>query len=758
MDAGVWLLVALGLPFALAASSPLMEVARARSSAAAGAGAGAAAFVLLLLAWRDGGTFTLSYPWIPSASIAFTLRLDPLALLFALLITGVGAAIFAYAYAYMEGEEGLHRFFAYLSLFMGSMLGIALAADLILLFLFWELTTLSSFLLIGFHTDEEESSGAALKALVITGVGGIALLVAFLGMGAAVGTFDLAAVLSSPEALRASPVFLPILILFMGAVATKSAQFPLHIWLPDAMVAPTPVSAYLHSAAMVKAGVYLAIRFLPALASPEWEASLIPLGMATMVVGGLLALRAVDLKRILAYSTVSQLGLLASAFGFASVSGQEAGLFHLLNHALFKASLFLVAGGVTAVTGIKDIRGLGGLRRGMPLTATACALAVLSMAGIPPLGGFLSKEIFFEAALDHGAPWAIATAIGGGALTFAYSLNFFSRVFLGSPKGGETRERASLALPALILASLTLALGIYPPLAAPLVEAALHSPYPVTFSPSLLKLHLEPLLLSGASVALGLALLWRYGAAARAVEGAVKGLGPLTFDGAYRAFIQSIRGLCRGAAVRVQNGSLRRYSLFMLLAVLVPLLIRLPPPIPELPLPQDPRELVLAAILLAMVAFAALAAFLRDTLHAVLSLSGMGFLLATAFMLLNAPDLAMTQILVEMVFLVMFLVVLHRIPARAVQPPRHRGPLDGAIAIAMVVGVTYLVTFSFAVFYYPSVALFYLRPELVEVTGGNNVVNVIITDFRAFDTLGETTVVGLAALAVYTLLRRWRDE
>jgi multicomponent Na+:H+ antiporter subunit A len=757
MDNGIGLVAALLIPFFASALSPLAQRWRPRAGALLGAVAGTASLTLLVAAWLTGSArFEVS--WIPVAGASLVLRLDALGALFAFLVTGIGAAIFLYAYTYMADAEGLGRFYAYLALFMGAMLGIALAGDLLALFVFWEITTLCSFLLIGFYDRDPAAVRSAFKALLLTGAGGIALLVAFLGMASVAGSFGLEAVLAAGDALRSDALYVPILLLFAIGVAAKSAQFPLHIWLPDAMVAPTPVSAYLHSAAMVKAGIYLLARFLPGLVSSAWETVLVPLGFATILVGGVLAIHAVDLKRILAYGTISQLGLLASAFGFAGGLGQEAGIFHLLNHALFKASLFLVAGAVTSATGLADIRELGGLRRRAPVTAVACALAVLSMAGIPPLGGFLSKELYLEAALHAGLGWAVlATAAGG--LTVAYSVSFFVRIFLGPPRGDSTdRESLGLALPALVLAAGSLLLGLGPELARPLVEGAIVVPAGVAFGPSLLRPHLEPLAMSAASIGLGALIVWRYGEAASAIGSLLRRVRWITVDAAYDRAVEGMRTGARRVALFLQNGALRRYTGLLIAFALIVLLA--PAPIPEIEVPplEDLGAVVFTILLLLMVVFAILATFVPDTLHAILSLSGMGFLLAISFMLLHAPDLAMTQILVEMVFLVMFLVVLYRIPKHAVQAPRARRNVDIAIAVGLAIGVTYVVSLSVSAFYYPSIAEFFLDPTLVDRTGGRNVVNVIITDFRAFDTLAETAVVALSALGVYTLLRRWKGE
>ena len=761
VDVGLWLLIALSLPFLFAASAPLLRRLGPRVPGWAALGAGVASFVILLVLWLVVGEVRFDLPWIPSAGIAFTLRLDPLSLLFGLIVTGMGALIFGYSATYMARERVAGPFYVYMGLFMGAMLGLVLSGDLILLFLFWELTTISSFLLIGLEKGEKRSTDAALKALLLTGSGGIALLLAFLALGSVVGSFDLEQVLGAGDQVVTSSLYVPILLLFVVAVLAKSAQFPFHIWLPDAMVAPTPVSAYLHSAAMVKAGIFLLALFLPLLASDLWVLVLLPLGIGTMILGGLQAIRATDLKRILAYSTISQLGLLASSFALATVLGQGAGLVHTLNHAVMKGALFLVAGAVIYATGMNDIRELGGLRRSMPLTAIACGLAALSLAGIPPLGGFLSKEAFFEATWETGLLWVVVLGVIGGGLTFAYAWNFFSRLFLGPQRSGVTEPKA-LAIPALILGALALTLGLFPGLVTGLIAGTL--PPGEVFAPSLLVWNLPATVMSLLSALLGLLLLWRSAESQALLQRVGRGLRRGTPNRAYGAFMGGVQGAGQRVALGIQNGSLGRYSLVLFLGVAAALLLPLIPllgapllidTVVTLPGPASLRIAVLAIVLVAMIVFAVLAAVLRTTLHAVLSLSGMGFLLAMTFMLLNAPDLAMTQVLVELVFLVIFLIVIYKLPLRAIKPSRRRRASDLLLALGILIGITAVVNPSLATFD-SSVAEFYLEPNLVNETGGTNVVNVVITDFRAFDTLGEIAVIALASLGLYTLFRRRR--
>ncbi|MFQ5986298.1 MAG: proton-conducting transporter membrane subunit, partial [Thermoplasmata archaeon] len=650
MDVGLWLLIALSLPFLLGPLVPLLRRLGPRAPGWAGLAVGAASFALLAVLWTLVGEVLVVLPWIPSAGITFSLRLDSLSLLFGLLVTGIGALIFAYSAAFMAGERVAGPFYLYMALFMGSMLGLVLAGDLILLFLFWELTTISSFLLIGLEKRDKRSTDAALKALLLTGLGGIALLLSFLAIGFVVGSFSLEVVLGAGSDVMSSGLYVPILLLFIVAVLAKSAQFPFHIWLPDAMVAPTPVSAYLHSAAMVKAGIFLLARLFPVLGSEIWIAVLLALGIGTMILGGLQAIRATDLKRILAFSTISQLGLLATSFALAPVLGPGAGLLHTVNHAVMKGGLFLVAGTVIYATRMNDIRELGGLRFGMPITAVACGLVAFSLAGIPPLGGFLSKEAVFDATWEAGPLWASVLIVIGGGLTFAYAWNFFARLFLG-PKRTEVTEPLALAIPALVLGGLALTLGLFPGLVTGVINGTL-SPGEV-FAPSLLSVSAPAAIMSLLSALLGVLLTWRYAGSQALLQRVARGLRRATPSRAYAVFIGGVQGAGQRAALAIQNGSLRRYSLVLLLAVAAALLVPLIPllgapllipTVVTFPGPDSITTMALAIVLVAMIVFAVLAALLRATLHAVLSLSGMGFLLAMAFMLLNAPDLAMTQV------------------------------------------------------------------------------------------------------------------
>jgi multicomponent Na+:H+ antiporter subunit A len=404
-------------------------------------------------------------PWAPNLDIDFSLRVDGLGLLFALLISGIGTLVTIYANGYLKGDQRLNRFFAWLLAFMASMLGVVLSDNLILLFIFWELTSLTSFLLIGFYHDEEASRAAALQALIVTSLGGLVMLAGLVLLGQVAGTYEISALLDRGNAVRSSSLYTPILILILIGAFTKSAQFPFHFWLPNAMQAPAPVSAYLHSATMVKAGIYLLARLSPVLGgTQEWLFLVGGIGAATMLAGGFLAIIQTDLKRLLAYSTVSALGMIVHLIGLGSPLAVKAAMVLLVAHALYKGALFLVAGSVDHETGCRDVTRLGGLRGAMPVTAVAGGLAGLSMAGLPPALGFISKELFYETGLEFGA-W-----LTGAALLAAVFTIYVAGVVGVEPFWGNKQEtpkkahEASLALwlGPLLLSCLGLFFGLFP--------------------------------------------------------------------------------------------------------------------------------------------------------------------------------------------------------------------------------------------------------------------------------------------------------
>jgi multicomponent Na+:H+ antiporter subunit A len=780
------------LPFVGALLVPLaVRVAAER----AGYAAAAVALVCLGLVtdlWRRGVHGTVSAEWIPTLDVAFALHVDGLALLISFLASGVGVLVFTYSAGYMHGEPGLAKYYAVLLAFMGSMLGVALAGDLVALFVFWELTSITSFLLIGHYSDRDSSVRAARKSLVITVAGGLFMLVGFLLLAWAAGqggepTYVIAALVDRAPELRATlgdvGLFVPTLLLVAVGAATKSAQVPAHIWLPDAMEAPTPVSAFLHSATMVKAGVYLVGRlrplFLPAEASlvGAWTLVLAALGLLTMTVCAVLAVQATDIKELLAYSTASHLGLIVAGFGFAEAAGAEAGAFHVLNHAAFKAALFLVAGIVAHEAGTRRIAELSGLRHDLPITAAVATVACLSMAGLPPFAGFYSKEFLFDAAYETahavgGAAWLFpVVAVVGSVFTFLYSIRFAALFYGDRPDalGTVHSPPAAMLAPAVLLGGLVLAVTAAP---QAFVDGLIGSTYGATvpgeaggFSvPAPTKLS-PPLVMSAITIAAGAVSYRGYGRLHDGLGGLLAARPALRANYWYDGAMASLPWLSIRTTPAVQTGLLRSYASMAVGATAVLALAGYVAAGVALPVPPGLGPGVTAAMaVVAVVAAVAAVAVVRAPSHVagVLTLSILGSMLAVLYVLVDAPDLALTQLVVETLVLVLFLLVLHRLPAFYGEIGTARAVRDGALSL--VVGATVAATVLVTTAADPNDVLATTLseraglpaehgPVLVDWGGGGNVVNVVLVDFRGIDTLGEITVVAVAALAVLTLIR-----
>ncbi len=771
---------AIALPFAAAIATPLVYRVFDERTGYAAALVALASFGLLATQLGDSGTVALS--WVPSLGVALRFTVDGWALLFALLASGVGVLVFTYSAAYMHGEESLPRYYAALLAFMGSILGVALAADLVAIFLFWELTSLASFVLIGHHTADVESRYSARMAMLVTVGGGLCLLAGLLVLSLAAGqalgtpTFDLATMLAEREAVRAAlretGLFVPVLVLFAVAAAAKSAQVPLHFWLPNAMVAPTPVSAFLHSATMVKVGVYFVGRIRPLFEGPEWTLLFATLGLTTMVVGALLAVASTDTKELLAYSTASHLGLMVAGFGFGVAAGGEAGAFHLLNHALFKAPLFLVAGIVAHEAGTRSLDSLGGLRRELPVTAAITVVAALSMAGIPPFGGFYSKELLFEASYEvaheaGGLFWLYpAAATFASVFTVVYSLQFLG-VFFGerrAPQKEVPRPSAVLVAPPAVLAVGVAVVSVYPQFAVDLIvqgaveatargapELGVHLPDHVT----------PPVVMSGIAVVGGVAT---YPAADRvrgAIDAVLRSPAPVEPSDWYRRALAATEGAGGWLGSFVHNGLVRTYVTWVLATTSALVLVGYAatgaslPPVDGLGVP------LVVAIVLLIGALAGLAIPTAPShVAGVLTLSILGFMVAIFYIVASAPDLALTQLVVETLVLLIFLLVLQRLPT--FYTDLRRSVVARDVALSLVVGAT---AFASVLLVAPeptdpltAVARYYVE-QAVPGGGGTNVVNVVLVDFRGFDTLGELFVVSVAAIAVVVLVTmRTRGE
>ncbi|MEF2280235.1 hydrogen gas-evolving membrane-bound hydrogenase subunit E [Deinococcus sp. YIM 134068] len=689
--------------------------------------------------------------WVPTLDLALAFRGDGFSLLFALLIGVIGALASLYSVAYLSERERFGRFYAYLLLFGGSMLGLVLSDNLVALFGFWEMTSVTSFLLIGLWHTRSAARDGAVKAFLVSVIGGLALLAAVALIGIAGGSTSLSGL--DVDALRASPLFTPALLLTLLAAFTKSAQLPFHLWLPTAMEAPTPVSAFLHSATMVKAGVVLVAKFgLLFGSSALWSGIIVPVGLATLVWGSWLALRQTDLKALLAYSTVSQLGLLMSLYGLADAEGRFAATAHLLNHAAFKAALFFVVGIVDHETGTRELPMLGGLRRVLPLTFAAALLAALSMAGLPPLGGFISKELFYEGMLHHG-PLFLAVAVLGSALTFAYSFRLL-RVFWGPlrhPEDARPHEAPpGLTVPAGLLALTALVFGLLPGTAEALTRTAQGALNFAEYGGHLQLWHgVTPALLATLLTwGLGGLLVWQAGR----VGDLQRRLTPRTnANTVYYALVDGTNIVASRLIARTQGLALPDQLRIMLVAAGLITgygVWRAPQVFHAIGTP--PLALLPTAALLVAGAVGVLLARSRLTAVVVTGLTGFGS--AAAFLGLRAPDLALTQLLVEAVTVILFLLAFRFLPgSRDLPRTRWRYGLDVGLAASAGVGATLLVLASVR-FLAPPISPYYLENSY-RLGGGKNVVNVILVDFRGFDTLGEITVVGMVALAVLGLVR-----
>jgi multicomponent K+:H+ antiporter subunit A len=712
----------------------------------------------------DGATVVQSWPWIPSLGLNASFRLDGFALLFALLILVIGALVVLYARYYLAPEDSQERFYGLLLLFMGAMLGVVLAENLLLLVTFWELTSLSSFLLIGFWRHQADARRGARLALMITGAGGLALLAGVLLLGHVVGSFELTQVLASGPLIKAHPLYETILVLVLLGAFTKSAQFPFHFWLPHAMAAPTPVSAYLHSATMVKAGIFLLGRLFPALAGTEvWFFVVSGAGLATQLFASYVALFRHDLKGLLAYSTVSHLGLVTLLFGLGTPLGEIAAVFHIINHAVFKASLFMAAGIIDHETGTRDMRRLSGLARYMPWTAALATIAAGAMAGVPLLNGFLSKEMFFAETFQVQwlGPWywimPVAATLAG-IFTVAYSTRFVHDVFFGPAPQGLPKVPHEpprwMKVPVEILVGLCLLVGLTPAITVdPLLRAAagavLQGPLP-EYSLKLWHGFNLPLLMSVVALCGGVLVYFT-----RRNRFDLHGYQQRSVDGrtiSEQAVSNAVLG-ARWLVDRVANHSLQRYVLLLVVAALAlgfagarGLTLTGTAALT----PADGLSVLMTAAL-ALTAIAAAVLHARRLLALVL-VGVVGLAVSLAFVRLSAPDLALTQLLVEIVTVLLLLLAMYFLPAES--PPessRMRLARDVAVAVAAggaVAGLAWaLVTRPF-----DSIAWYYLANAKPE-GGGYNVVNVILVDFRGFDTLGEITVLGIAAVGILALLR-----
>ncbi len=707
--------------------------------------------------------WTFNTQWVPRLGVELAFRVDGLSLLFGLLISGIGILVVIYSYGYFKAHKSHDRLQWLLLAFMLSMLGLVSSDNIILLFIFWELTTITSFLLVGFDHENSNARRSALQALLVTGGGGLALLVGLIMLAQASGTYLLSEIIAAGPAIAEHEHYPVILTLILLGAFTKSAQFPFHFWLPNAMAAPSPVSAYLHSATMVKAGIYLMMRLQPSLGgTEEWFYALSIAGGITAVWSSMMALKQNDLKLMLAWTTVMALGtitlFLASNLQIAAL----AAVTFLVVHAFYKCALFLVIGNVDKSTGTRDFNKLGSLVRFMPITTVGAVLAALSMAGIPPFLGFIGKELKYEGALALAEqPWLIvATAVAANAMMVAIALTFIFRVFLGG-QSTITREPKEVSvlmwIGPVLLATAGLLSGIFPDLIAQsFIQPAVSS---ILATSSEVKLSLwhgvnGPLILSVITVAIGTLLFFKLNLVSQAINNLVEKL-PVISDNAYEVLLNGTQSLASGLTNRLQTGSLSHYltivfSVFVV-SVTATLLYQ--------PVAMNFTNLtavtpLIALVVIFMMGAALVLAFSNTRLLSICALGVVGSGVAVLFLVFGAIDVAITQLMVETLFVVLIATVLIKLPRFPEQKnsAKGRGYRDAFIAIAAGVVMTII---TLGVSLTPldmTVTEFFEANSLVKAYG-RNIVNVILVDFRALDTLGEVAVVATAAMAVIALVK-----
>ncbi|MFC5713470.1 Na+/H+ antiporter subunit A [Thalassorhabdus alkalitolerans] len=752
-------------------------------------------FLTFLPVTSGGSVVEQTVPWVPSLGINFTVYVDGLSLLFALLISGIGALVVLYSIFYLSKKtERLNNFYVYLLMFMGAMFGVVLSDNLIVLYVFWELTSLASALLISYWYHREKSTYGAQKSMLITVFGGFAMLGGFILLYVMTGTFSIRGIIEQVDVVAASPLFLPAMLLVLLGAFTKSAQFPFHIWLPDAMEAPTPVSAYLHSATMVKAGIYLVARLTPVFGgSAEWFWILSGFGIVTLVWGSISAVRQKDLKGILAFSTVSQLGLIMTLLGLGSASlafgfGEDtmlysaatlAAIFHLINHATFKGSLFMAAGIVDHETGTRDIRKLGGLMSIMPITFTVSLIGTAAMAGLPPFNGFLSKEMFFTGVLNAmsfegfnmqtlGLLFPVFAWIAS-VFTFLYCLIMFFKTFTGDFKPENYDKHvheapAGMLISPVVLASLVIIFGLFPNLLAySVIEPAMASILPnllaegETFYVNIYHWHgfNTELFMTLGVVAFG-SLLYVNMNKWSAMKVYMKERDPLNglYDNSLDWLIVGSQGV-----TRVQmTGLLRDYFAYMLAFMMLLFIysfmrydafaIDL-----ENVAPISWYMWILTGI---FIATTVVIPFINKRITAIIVVGVIGFLLALFFVIFRAPDLALTQLLVETVMVVLFLLVFYHLPELRKESFKPAFKVTNAIIAVTVGTVVTLIAFSAHAMRhqngFEAISQFFIDNSY-ELAGGLNMVNVILVDFRGLDTLLEVLVLAVAALGVITMIK-----
>ena len=749
------------------------------ATALAAIGVSLSSLILLLTQAKhvfNGGTITQTWAWLPQLGIDLSFRMDALGLLFSLLISGIGTLIYIYAYYYLSPKSSLSKLYILLMLFMAAMLGISLSNNLILLLIFWELTSISSFLLVGYWNNYEAAQRGSRMALTITGMGGLAMLGGFILLGQITGTYQIDQILTMKDQIQNHSLFVPALLLILMGAFTKSAQFPFHFWLPNAMAAPTPVSAYLHSATMVKAGIFLLARFTPIFVGAALYHNIVTfVGLFTLCMAAFFAIFKEDLKGLLAYSTISHLGLIVCLLGIGSPLAIAAAIFHIINHATFKAALFMIAGIIDHETGTRDLRKLNGIWQLLPFTGTLTMITAASMAGVPLTNGFLSKEMFFTELLTNlSGPVMIFSAVMAtlaGIFAVAYSVRLVHGVFFDGPLGPKVPNQDvheppfGMRAPALLLAVLCILVGLAPAL---LVENIVNSTARAsTQLPDFAGTHLAiwhgfnlPLVMSIIALLGGIIFYFAFAKKGRIREIDLDPLlgrfqGRILFDLFLKHLLLNSRKLKR----KTENGSLQSYLTWIVLFSAALLAM----PLINQGLTTGTRELTHApalAIVLWLLLFSAcwmMLWFHHERIKAVLISGAVGLVVTMVFVTLSAPDLALTQITVDVVTTVLLLMSLSLLPQLTpYESSVSRRWRDAMIAIGGGLGIGWI---SWLVLTrdHNSISWFFMQ-QSIPLGGGTNVVNVILVDFRGFDTFGEITVLGIAAIGALCLMDGMRTH
>lgn len=709
----------------------------------------------------DGQTHIITYTWFSAFNINLSFLVDGLSLTLGLIVSGIGAIIVFYASGYLHGHVKLARFYGYLLFFMTSMMGVVLSNNIISLFIFWELTSISSYLLIGFNHEQERSRYASLQALLVTGGGGLALMAGLILMGNVAGTYTISELLNMNTLVTGHYLYVPILVLVLLGAFTKSAQFPFHFWLPNAMEAPTPVSAYLHSATMVKAGVFLLARLNPVLSGPEvWHTTLLIFGGVTMLMGAAMAIGQTDLKRILAYTTVSALGIMVFLIGLGTKYAITAAVTFLVVHAMYKGGLFLVAGAIDHETGTRDIRKLGGLYKMLPLIGIGAVLAALSYAGIPPFFGFIAKELIYEAAFNAPIhPYVlIAAAILTNMFLVATAIMVGIKPFFGAYKETPKHPHAaplSLWIGPVVLGVLGLLCGIiyYIPNTF-LVGPATLSVFAAEGAKLSLWHGFNIILLFSLVTLLGGLLFYSLSAYIRKHQSIFDKIAAVGPEEIYKKLLQGMLTFAKKQINFFQDGFLRHYFMwilgfFVFLIVLAVVHLNI---LPQITFDLSDIYLYEAMVVFIML-FAAFAAIVsKSVLASVAALGIVGYGIALIFTFYSAPDLALTQFSIETLTVILLVLIVYNVPKFTDISPTKTKIRDIAISATVGLCITLLVLVVINSPADSRISSYFLENSY-KLAHGRNVVNVILVDFRALDTLGEITVLAIAAVGIYTLLK-----